>query len=142
MRPFTDLLRQPNDVAKDVEQEDVILRRRGAPDLRLTTADREAERAAAIAGLARALRSLAADSTRVFHRAIAEAFAWSAALPAAERKTFGEEVARALAAGAELNTYGAVAQLIAAWRSTAEVHAQGVHGRRPQERAVASGSRH
>lgn len=123
VRPFTDLLRQPNNVAKDVDEGDVILRRRGAPDLRLTRADREVERATAVAGLARALRSLAADGTRVFHRAIEEAFPWTGALPAADRRTFADEVSRLLAAGADLGAYGPVTELVSEWRSRAEAHA-------------------
>ena len=39
-RPFSDLLRHPKEVTNDVENGDVLLRRRDEPDLRLTRADR------------------------------------------------------------------------------------------------------
>lgn len=43
-RSFSDLLRHPNDVAADLDSGDVLLRRRDESDLRLTLADRDAER--------------------------------------------------------------------------------------------------
>ena len=53
-----DLLRHPNDVTSDVEEGDVMLRRRDQPDLRLSRADRDAERAVAFAAVGRTLRNL------------------------------------------------------------------------------------
>src|SRR2546425_923405 len=63
-RPFSDLLRRPKDVTTDVEEGDVLLRRRDEPDLRLSRADRDADRAAAFAALGRTLRNLAVHSPK------------------------------------------------------------------------------
>jgi hypothetical protein len=41
---FSELLRQPRRVVKDLEHGDVFLRRRGAPELRLTGLDRDDQR--------------------------------------------------------------------------------------------------
>src|SRR2546427_263261 len=58
-RSFSDLLRRPKAVVEDLEDGDVLLRRRDEPDLRLTLADREAARLSAFATLGRALRNMA-----------------------------------------------------------------------------------
>ena len=47
--PFSELLRQPKTVVKDLAEGDVLLRRRGAPALRLTRVDRDDQRADAYA---------------------------------------------------------------------------------------------
>jgi len=43
-RPFSEFLRQPNDVVSELDEHDVLLRRRNAPALRLTQADRHEAR--------------------------------------------------------------------------------------------------
>ena len=61
-RPFSEFLRQPNDVVADLVDHDVVLRRRNAPALRLSEAEREEERDEAFDALARLLRNLLAHS--------------------------------------------------------------------------------
>ena len=140
MRPFTDLLRQPNVVAKDVDKGTVVLRRRDAPDLLLTRADREAERAAAVGRAGPSPAQPRWQRHADLQRAIEDAFPWSGALPTADRKAFVEELSRQLAAGADLDIYGAVTRLIAEWRSAAAVHADPKHPRLLKRRLTAAAS--
>ena len=72
--PFSDLLRRPKDVTDDVEDGDVLLRRRDEPDLRLSRADREARRAEAFSALGRAMRNLAVHNPGALSDALADAF--------------------------------------------------------------------
>ena len=50
-RPFSDFLRQPNDVVAELGDHDVLLRRRNAPALRLSDAGRDDQRDEAFAAL-------------------------------------------------------------------------------------------
>lgn len=120
---FSDLLRHPKDVTSDVDDNDVLLRRRDEPDLRLSRADREAERTEAFTALARAFRNLAARDPRALGDALADAFGWIEFLPVADRRVFAEEFARVVTAAAELDNYGPLGQLVREWRVTAEVYA-------------------
>lgn len=120
--PFSDLLRQPNDVIEDLSDGDVVLRRRGAPPLRLTFADRDQDRADAYAMLARTLRNLAVHQPEVLAATIADEFAWTELLPAADREQFVYEFTRAITAAADIDTFTALSQLLTEWKSTAEIH--------------------
>jgi hypothetical protein len=122
-RPFTGLRRRPNDVTRDVEDGDVVLRRRESPDLRLSRADREADRTTAFAALARALRNLAVHTPTAFEEAVGEAISWVEFLPAAERRAFVDEFSRLAVAAAELDPYSELTQVLQEWRATAEIHA-------------------
>jgi len=122
-RPFSDLLRHPKDVTVDVEQGDVVLRRRDAPDLRLTRADRDADRAAVFLALGRTLRNLAVHRPDVLDKALGDAFPWLEVLPPDDRATFVEEFTRVAVAAGDLDVYNPLSQLIREWRATAEVHA-------------------
>ena len=122
-RPFSDLLRHPNDVAGDLEEGDVLLRRRDEPDLRLSLADREAERAEAFSAVARALRNLAVHSPSALADALGDAFPWLEFLPAGDRRRFVDEFTRVVTAAAAVDNLTPLAQLIREWRATAEVHA-------------------
>jgi len=129
-RPFSDLLRHPKDVAGDVENGDVVLRRRDQPDLRLTRADRETQRTAAFSALARAFGHLAARNPDEVADMLADAFAWTEFLPDSDRRLFVAEFARLLTAAAEVDNYAPLSQLIHEWRATAEVHADPALARR------------
>jgi hypothetical protein len=122
-RPFSDLLRHPKQVTEDLEDSDVLLRRRDEPDVRLSLADRDAGRASAFAALGRALRNLAVHNPKALAEALAEAFHWLEFLPPRDRKLFVDEFSRVIAASAELDNYVALSQLLGEWRATAEVHA-------------------
>jgi hypothetical protein len=122
-RPFSDLLRHPRQVAEEVQDSDVVLRRRDEPDLRLTLAEREAARARAFASLGRTLRNLALHHPKVLSGALADAFPWLEFLPQSDRELFVDEFSRLIAAAAELDNYAGLSQLVAEWRATAEVQA-------------------
>jgi hypothetical protein len=129
-RPFSDLLRHPNDVTRDLEEGDVLLRRRDEPDLRLTRADRETERGTALAALGRTLRNLAVHNPNALDEALADALPWVEFLPNADRRAFLQEFSRVVMAAVELDNYGALTQLIQEWRATAEVYADPALARR------------
>ena len=122
-RPFSDLLRRPRDVTDDVEDGDVLLRRRDEPDLRLSRADREARRAEAFSALGRAMRNLAVHNPGALSDALADAFPWLEFLPARDRKLFLDEFSRVVTAAAAVDNYEPLSQLVREWRATTEVHA-------------------
>lgn len=122
-RPFSDLLRRPKEVSSEVDEGDVLLRRRDAPDLRLSRADREAERTAAFTALARTLRNLAVHSPKALEGALADAFPWLEFLPQRERRRFANDFSQVVAAAADIDTFIELSQLVREWRATAEVHA-------------------
>ena len=93
-RPFSEFLRQPNDVVAEVAEHDVVLRRRNAPALRLSQADRYDDRSAAFEALARLLRNLAVHHASAFDAAVEDAFGWSTFLPKSDRRLFVEELTR------------------------------------------------
>lgn len=121
-RPFSDLLRRPKEVTTDVEDGDVLLRRRDEPDLRLSRADRHADRAAAFAALGRALRNLAVNEPKALEKSLGDAFPWLEFLPARDRSAFVDEFSRVLLASADLDNYAPLGQLVREWRATAELH--------------------
>ena len=122
-RSFSDVLRHPNDVTADLDAGDVLLRRRDEPDLRLTLADRDAERSDVFRVLALSFRNLAVHSPGV-GGAVSDSFAWSEFLPVRDRRLFLDEFSRTLIASADMDTYELLAQLVREWRATAEVYAQ------------------
>lgn len=138
-RPFSDLLRKPKEVTDDVEHGDVLLRRRDEPDLRLSRADREAQRADTFSAVGRALRNLAVHSPAALADALGDAFPWVEFLPAADRRLFLEEFSRVIVAAASLDDYEALSQLAREWRATAEVHADPKLARRLRQAVQATG---
>ena len=136
---FSDLLRHPKEVTSDIENNDVLLRRRDEPDLRLSRADREAERADAFRALARALRNVAAHHPAALGEAVADAFPWVEFLPVRDRGLFAEEFARTVEAAAAVDNYAPLSQLLREWRDTAEVHADPRLARRLRRPITASG---
>ena len=122
-RPFSDLLRHPKEVTSDVEEGDILLRRRDEPDLRLTRADREHDRAMALTALGRTLRNLAVHNPKALGESLVDAFPWLDLLPAADRLEFVDEFSRVVAAASELDSYAPLVGLLREWRSTAEIYA-------------------
>ena len=129
-RSFSDLLRHPNDVAADLATGDVVLRRRDEPNLRLTLAERDAERADVFRVLAVSFRNLAVHTPGVLDGALFDAFSWSEFLPVKQRRAFLDEFSRTLIAAAEMETYERLAQVVREWKATAEIYAQPVLAKR------------
>ncbi len=138
-RPFSDLLRRPKEVTDDVEDGDVLLRRRDQPDLRLTRADRETQRAETFTAIGRALRNLAMHSPAALNDALGDAFPWIEFLPARDRRLFLDEFSRVVTAAATVDNYDFLSQLVREWRATAEVHADPKLARRLRRALDAGG---
>ena len=138
-RQFSDLLRHPKEVTKVLDDGDVLLRRRDEPDLRLTRADREADRTEAFSVLARTFRHLALHNAAALRDALAEAFGWMEYLPARDRRLFVDEFARVVSAVAEFDNYGPLSQLVREWRATAEAHADPKLARRLRAPIITAG---
>ncbi len=140
-RPFSDLLRRPKEVTRDLDEGDVLLRRRDEPDLRLMRADRDAERAAAFAALSRTLRNLAVHSPEILGNALGDAFPWLEFLSSRDRRLFVEEFSRIVVAAAAVANYAPLGQLVREWRATAEIHADPELAGRLQHSLEADGDR-
>lgn len=138
-RPFSDLLRRPKEVTDDVEDGDVLLRRRDEPDLRLTRADREAQRADTFTAIGRALRNLAMHNPAALNDALGDAFPWIEFLPTRDRSLFLDEFSRVVAAAAAVDNYESLSQLVREWRATAELHSDPKLARRLRRVLDASG---
>ena len=100
-----------------------MLRRRNAPALRLSEADREEDRDEAFDALARLLRNLLAHSPAGLEATIDEAFPWVAFLPRKDRNLFVDELTRTLLAVGMIDNFAPVGQLLREWKATAEIHA-------------------
>lgn len=122
-RQFSELLRQPKDVVAELDDHDVVLRRRNAPSLRLSDATRDEDRAQAFDAVARLLRNLLVHSSAGLPEAVADVFPWSAFLPKSDRTTFVDELGRTLVAASAIDNYAPVTQILREWRATAEIHA-------------------
>lgn len=137
--PFSELLRQPKTVVKDLADGDVLLRRRGAPALRLTRVDRDDQRADAYAMVGRALRNLAVHSPAALGEALLDEFPWTSFLPPSDREAFIDDFTRTVVAAAELDSFGPLAQMVEEWRATAEIHADPKLARRLRSPIVTKG---
>lgn len=122
-RPFSEFLRQPKDVVAELAEHDVVLRRRNAPPLRLSQADRDEERFEAFEALARLLKIIAVHSPAALEEALDDVFAWLTFLPGPDRGVFVKEFTLTLAGAADVENYSPVAQLLREWKATAEIHA-------------------
>ncbi|MGH9223893.1 MAG: DUF6247 family protein [Acidimicrobiales bacterium] len=136
---FSDLLRHPKEVTDDVEDGDVLLRRRDEPDLRLSRADRESHRAEAFAALGRAIRNLAVHSPAALGTALLDAFSWLHFLPKGDRALFLDEFSRVVTAAGAVDNYEPLTQLVHEWQATAEIHADPRLARRLRRPVEASG---
>ena len=122
-RPFSEFLRRPNDVVAELAERDVLLRRRNAPAVRLSRADRHRDRSEAFEASARLLRNIAVNQPAALGAALGEVFAWVEFLPEQDRDHFAEELTRTLLAASSVALYASVAQLVHEWKATASIHA-------------------
>lgn len=122
-RTFSDFLRHPNEVVAELEEHDVVLRRRNAPALRLCPVDRDVARLDAFEAFARMLRNLAVHSPTALGAALSDAYPWVRYLPRIERELFAQELTQELLAAVSVGVFEPVALFVDAWRATAEVYA-------------------
>ncbi len=116
-------MRHPNEVVAELENSDVVLRRRSAPALHLCCADREDARSDALSGITRLFRHLSLHHPAAVGTSLRDAYPWTEYLPDEEREQFVEELAREFAAAASIRDFKAVAQFLREWKATAEVYA-------------------
>lgn len=122
-RPFSELLRKPKEIVAELVDHDVLLRRRNAPALRLSQADRDDDRSEAVEALARLLRNLAMHSPEALDQAVDDAFGWLTFLPSADRRLFIDELVATLVGATTVDNYSPVTQMLREWKATAEIHA-------------------
>jgi hypothetical protein len=140
-RQFSEFLRQPKEVVAEVIAHDVLLRRRNAPTLRLSQADRDDDRVEAFAVFARVLRNLAIHNPNVLADALHDAFPWIMFLPASDQAAFTTELTSTLLACVDLGNFTPVAQHNREWRATAEIHADPDLARRLTHAITTTGER-
>lgn len=138
-RHLSEFLRQPNQVIADLTGHDVVLRRRNAPPLRLSEADREADRDDAFAILARLLRDFLARSPAGLETSIEEVFPWTTFLPSRDRDLFVHEFTQSLHGVSLIDDFAPVGQFLREWKVTAEIHADPRLARRLRSGLDASG---
>ena len=138
-RPFSEFLRQPNEVVAELEEHDVVLRRRNAPSLRLSDTSRDDERAQAFDALARLLRNLLVHSPAGLAEAVDDVFPWATLLPKPRSGDVRRRTGPHSVAASALDSYAPVAQLLQEWRATAEVHADPRLARRLRTAIAADG---
>jgi len=117
--PLSDLSRRTTEVTALVAEGDVILGRRDAADLYLSTVERHEREAYGLVVTTRALSALAALRPDLAGDALTESLPWMAWLPSSEKIKCLEELLSDLRAGAETSELRPFMLSLAAWQSTA-----------------------
>lgn len=126
---FTELLQRPKaTVARlnDTPRRGLRITRRDGEDLYLTTAERAEQVVDVVDSTTRmfvALMKSDPAAVTTLTAVFPEAFPWVKFLPPAEVREFLVEFMETARAAADLGTVGPLLPLIAAWKSTAEIHA-------------------
>jgi hypothetical protein len=120
---FTDFLRNPNEVADLAREGDVILRRRGSEDLRLTVAARATADREGLGAVSRIIAALLDDP--VVRKRIGRqvALPWLRFLPPAERARFYADLFACVEGASQIGSYAPVGRLLDEWQATAAVYA-------------------
>ncbi|GAA4717404.1 hypothetical protein [Promicromonospora umidemergens] len=122
--PFSDLLRHPTETADRLRTSRAVrLRRRGAGDLVLMSADRADAEHEVIELVARLLVTIAQSQRASLADLLPGALPWMRFLPHADAETMTAEFIDAAEAAAALGNTAAINRLVVEWRHTAEVHA-------------------
>jgi hypothetical protein len=122
---LTDFLRQPKPILKKLAKEDVVLRRRGEADLRLSLDTRAAGSSTGTEIAASLLAGLVnlpqvPDSLA---RLLASRFPWMRFLATDAKQAFVHEFIETVQACASVGNSAALDEIIAAWKSTAAIYA-------------------
>jgi hypothetical protein len=124
---LSDLLNKPKaTLARLASSRRLLLHRRDAEDLVITTAQRAAADNAVVRDTTRLFREMVRKDPIVMTLAVQvlpAVFPWVRYLPEEARKEFAAEWLDALSAAGELDNGAAVEGLVAEWRSTAEIYA-------------------
>jgi hypothetical protein len=124
---LSDLLNKPKaTLARLASNRRLVLHRRDAEDLVITTAERAAADNAMVRDTTRLFREMMREDPMVMTlavRVLPAVFPWVRHLPEAAWQEFAAEWLEALSAAGELANGAAVEGLVAGWRSTAEIYA-------------------
>lgn len=124
---FSELINHPKaTVAKLSSVRELLLRRRDADDLVLTTATRaeqESEMVSATTRIFIAMMRHDSAALSLLVDVVPEAFPWVRFLPAEDVRAFVVELVETLRAADAVDNPAPVVNVIAAWRHTAEVYA-------------------
>lgn len=127
---LSDLLNKPKaTLARLATSRRLVLHRRDAEDLVLTTATQAEADTAVVRDTTRLFTEMMRKDPMVMTLAIQvlpSVFPWARHLPDDARQEFAAEWIDTLSAGAEMNNNAAVEGVVAAWRSTAEIYADPV----------------
>jgi hypothetical protein len=120
-RNLSDFLRKSGDVLREVEEHDVLLRRRDGADLMLVRADRE-EVVRDTVGLSSGFMSwFARAHAPEFLAGLPDVLPWLRFLPDDDREAFSRELVQTLEACISLDSYDQLGVLLHQWRNTAYV---------------------
>jgi hypothetical protein len=117
--PLSNLVQRPTEVASLAAEQDLILGRRNADDLYLSTRERHDREAQGLRITTAALASLASARPDLAGEALTETLPWMRWLPVDERVTCLQELLGELRAGAETGELRPFFLALAAWQSTA-----------------------
>jgi hypothetical protein len=124
---LSDLLNKPKaTLARLASNRRLLLRRRDAEDLVITTAERAAQDTAVVRDTTRLFREMMRREPAVMALAVQvlpAIFPWVRYLPDEAKREFAAEWLDTLTAAADLDNNAAVETVVASWRSTAEVYA-------------------
>ena len=124
---LSDLLNKPKaTLARLASSRRLLLHRRDAEDLVITTAERAAADSAVVRDTTRLFREMMRKDPAVMTLAVEvlpSVFPWVRHLPEDARREFAAEWLDALAAAGELDNGAAVETVVAAWQHTAEIYA-------------------
>lgn len=123
---LTDFLRRSGDVLRDVADRDVVLQRRDADDLVLTTHPRAQALKGAIELLAGLVRHASADEAgrAVIARALAASAPWTIVLSDAEQVHLARDIAEAAITSSELDAAEPLVEALERWRRVARSRAR------------------
>jgi hypothetical protein len=117
--PLSNLVQRPTEVAAVVQNEDVILGRRNAIDLFLSTRERREREAEGLRITAATLAVVARVRPDLAEQAMVETLSWMGWLPAVDRAMCLQELVSDLRSSADTGQILPFATSLAAWRSTA-----------------------
>jgi hypothetical protein len=122
--PFSDLAKRPAQVAEMLRGTPALrLSRRDAEDLVLMYAERRDSEYEVVMVTARLLAELATGEPGVLRRILPRVLPWALYLPAQDFELMVIDFVNAAAAAADLGNVVPLAQRLATWKHTAEVHA-------------------